>query len=157
MELEELQAAYKRERDPYVRERILIVTWLRKGMTTYEAAELLACPQSKVVYWKGRFEREGLDGLKTKPRMGKPKKLSKDARRKIEGRLEENPYGWTVREVRELIREEGGVTYSKRHVIRLMHKWGFERIRPRERHISADEEEREAFLKTTRSCWVKPD
>jgi putative transposase len=155
MDVEELQTAYKRERDPYVRERLLIVTWLKKGMTTYEAAELLGCPQSKVAYWKGRFEKEGLEGLRTRPRMGKPKKLSKDARKKIERRLEENPYGWSIREVRELIREEGNVTYSERHVIRLMHKWGFERIKPRQRHVSADEEEREAFLKT-KSCWVKP-
>jgi len=153
MNVAELQAAYKREKDPYVRERILIVMWLKKGMTTYEVAELLGCPQSKVAYWKSRFEKEGIKGLRTRPRMGKPKKLSENVREKIEKKLEENPYGWSIKEVRELIREVGGVTYSERHVIRLMHKWGFKRIRPRQRHVSADD--KESFFKTTQFCWVK--
>jgi hypothetical protein len=33
-------------------ERLLMMIWLKKGKTTYEVADLLGCPQSKVMYWK---------------------------------------------------------------------------------------------------------
>lgn len=156
MDVNKLQDLYKKERDADVRERILIVTWLKKGKTTYEVADLLGCPQSKVMYWKTRFKKEGVEGLKTKPRPGKPKKLPEEAQNRITKKLEENPYGWTTKLVMGMIREEDGVKYSERHVVRLLHKWGFERITPRQRHVAADEDEREAFLKTPRFCWVKP-
>jgi transposase len=52
-----------------------MIVWLKKGKTTYEIADLLDCPQSKVMYWKTRFEKEGLEGLKTRPRSGKPSQL----------------------------------------------------------------------------------
>lgn len=154
MDVEELKSAYKVEKDPYVRERLLIVAWLKKGMTTYEAAELLGCPQSKVAYWKGRFEKEGLEGLRTRPRPGQPKKLSEELRGRIVKKLEESPYGWTTRSVMEIIRREGNVQYSERHVVRLMHKWEFEQIRPRQRHVLADEKERKKFFKKPESYWL---
>lgn len=154
MDVSKLQELYKQERDADLRERLLIVTWLRKGKTTYEVADLLGCPQSKVVYWKQRFEKEGLEGLRTRPRLGQPKKLSEELQSRIVRKLEENPYGWTTRGVMEVIRRDSSVKYSERHVIRLMHKWGFERIKPRQRHVLADEIERKKFFKKPESCWV---
>jgi len=154
MDVSKLQELYKKERDADLRERLLIVIWLKKGKTTYEVADLLGCPQSKVAYWKLRFEKEGLEGLRTRPRPGQPKKLSEELQSRIVKRLEENPYGWTTRAVTEIIRREGGVVYSERHVIRLMHKWGFERIKPRQRHVFADERERKRFFKKPGSYWL---
>ncbi len=59
MDVDELQSRYRSERDLDIRERILMIIWLKKDKTTYEIADLLDCPQSKVMYWKARFEKEG--------------------------------------------------------------------------------------------------
>jgi transposase len=39
---------------------------------------------------------------------------------------EEGVSSWSTTHVRELIRRKAGVTYTLRHLIRLMHRWGFE-------------------------------
>ncbi len=154
MDVSKLRELYRQERDADLRERLLIVMWLKRGKTTYEVGDLLGCPQSRVVYWKRRFEEEGLEGLKTRPRPGQPKKLPDELQSRIVKKLEENPYGWTTRGVTEIIRRDGHVEYSERHVVRLMHKWGFERITPRQRHVLADERERKKFFKKPESYWL---
>jgi len=154
MDVSELQELYEKERDADLRERLLIATWLKKGKTTYEVADLLSCPQSKVMYWKSRFEKEGLEGLRTRHRPGQPKKLSEELQDRIVKKLEGNPHGWTTRSVIELIHRDGNVKYSERHIIRLMHKWGFERIKPRQRYVLADERERIRFFKKPGSYWL---
>lgn len=55
-----------------------MIIWLSKGKTTYEVADLLDCPPSKVMYWKSRFENEGMGGLKTRSRSGKAPKILED-------------------------------------------------------------------------------
>ena len=37
-----------------------MIIWLEKGKTSYEVGGLLDYPQSKVRYWKNRFEKEGV-------------------------------------------------------------------------------------------------
>jgi transposase len=106
------------------------------------------------MYWKTRFEEESLKGLKTRPRSGKPPKLS-DAEENILRQKLESINSWQTRWVRDLIYQETGVTYSERHVVRLLHKWGFERITPRREHEKASKEEREAFKKRRERYWTR--
>lgn len=154
MNVSKLQCQYKVENDPDIRERLLMVIWLKKGKTSYEVADLLDCPQSKVMYWKSRFEKEGLDGLRTRHRSGKPPKLTRKDRKNIIEKLESTGY-WQTKWVMDLIYQETGVVYSERHVVRLLHAWGYERIRPRKEHVQADEKERRKFSKKPDSYWVR--
>ena len=154
MDVNNLQYRYNVERDPDVRERLLMIIWLAKGKTSYEVGELLDCPQSKVMYWKGRFEQEGADGLRTRPRSGKPPKVLKDDMNLIRRKLESGDY-WQTKWVNDLIYQEAGVVYSERYVVRLLHAWGFEKIRPRKEHIQADEKEWNDFSKKTSWYWIR--
>lgn len=150
-----LQRKYKKERDPYIRERILMIIELKRGESTYSVAKRLGCSQAKVVYWKHRFRKDGLNGLKTKPRSGKPRKLSDRDIANIKRRLGRSPYGWKTKAVREIIYKDYGVMYCYRHVMRLMHKWGFGLIRPRKKNIAAaDEKEIETFKKMPKKLWI---
>lgn len=148
MVTKKLQQIYKIEKDAKVCERLLMIIWLKEGKTTYKVAELIGCYQSKVMYWKKRFEREGVDGLKTRQKAGKPKEISEEDEIRIKHKLSENPYGWNTKSVIELIKEESSLEYTRRHVNRLINKWGFRRIRPRKKHIAADEKEQKAFKKS---------
>ena len=65
-----------------IRERILMIVWLKSGKSTYEVGDLLFCPHSKVVYWKKRFESGGIDGLKTLKRSGGLDQLTSRQRKK---------------------------------------------------------------------------
>ena len=153
MDKEELWEHYRKETNGNVRERTLMIIWLEEGKTTYEVGELLNCPQSKVAYWKKRFEEEGLVGLRTRERSGKPSRLSNEDEERIRERLE-TVNSWQTKWVRDLIHKEAGVVYSERHVVRLLHAWGFGRIVPRKGHILADEREQEQFSKKPGSYWT---
>ena len=66
----------------------------------------------------------------------------------IRSKVLENENGWTVREVRELIRKDAKVTYTERHVYRLLHTWGTRAVVPEKRLAhKASLEERLAFKK----------
>ena len=52
MVTKKLGKIYKTKKDANVRERLLMIIWLKEGKTTYEVAELIGCYQSKVMYWK---------------------------------------------------------------------------------------------------------
>jgi transposase len=148
-----LQEVYRKEKDGTIKERLLMVIWSKTKISSHEIGKRLNCPHSKVLYWLNRFEKEGIDGLRTKPRSGKPPKLSKEAADRIRHKLE-SINCWQTTWVRDLIYKENGVTYSRRHIVRLLHSWGFERITPRKEHRLADKQEQKEFLKKPRSYWV---
>ena len=151
--IEELWEKYRQEKDGLIRERLLMVIWMKESVSSYEVGNRLGCPHSKVLYWKCRFDKEGFSGLKTRNRSGKPSKLPKAEKRRIKQILGEGNW-WKTKWVSDLIYNETGVVYSQRHVVRLLHAWGFEKIKPRKEHAKADELERGEFSKKTKAVWV---
>lgn len=149
----DLWKAYREETDCDVRERLLMVVWSSEGVSSYEVGRRLNCPHSKVLYWTARFEKEGLSGLKTRSRSGKPPKLPEDSEKRIREIITSGS-GWQTKTVKEVIYRESGITYSQRHVVRLLHQWGLEQITPRKRHPMASEEEQREFEKKPRSYWI---
>jgi len=144
---EELKAAYGREKDLKVKERMKMAWGVLEGLSTYEVAERLRCPQPNVVYWKKRFLEEGLEGLKDRPRSGRPPKVASWKLGRVKTLIEKKQC-WTATEVTRLIYEKTGVQYSLMHVTRLLHSWGLSKQRPRRKHINAaSDEEVERFKK----------
>lgn len=142
-----LSSAYKAETDPKVRERILMIKMLKEGKTSVNVGKEFSCPHSKVLYWKYRFEEEGLSGLRTREQTGRPPKIPKEKMERIRTVIDGKEW-WTVKVVRELIHKEEGILYSIRHMQRLMHAWGFGIIRPSKKHVNkASKEEIRVFKK----------
>ena len=152
--MERLYQAYKAEEDAKVKERILMNVRLLEGKSTYEVGDELHCVPSKVQYWKTRFREERVEGLRDRPRSGRPRLLSRRKEEMIQRIIEgprvskEGVSSWTTTHVRALIRRRAGVAYTRRHIIRLMHRWGFEKIKPRPEHCRA-------ASKTTRHRFFK--
>ena len=66
----------------------------------------------------------------------------------VKRKVVKNECGWTVKEVREMIRKEADVAYTERHIYRLMQKWGVRAIVPDKRLLhKASLEERLEFKK----------
>lgn len=132
-EISLLKKAYKKETDGKIRERILMVRYTYEGRTLRSIGEMLQCDHALVIFWKKRYASDGLDGLKTRPRSGKPTLLSRRQeaaiKKKISGDNPANP--WTTKRVCELIKKETGIQYTQRHVQRMLHKWNFNLLVPR--------------------------
>ena len=106
--------------------------------------------------WLKRYEKEGLEGLKNRPRAGRPSKLSKEDICSIKTTLKESSQGWTTKQVEGLIIKKSGIKYHHTHIYRILRRWGFKRKVPRKVHVNtASVEEKEAFKKRpNRYLWT---
>ena len=142
-----LDEAWRAEKNLKVRERILMVLKLHNGLSSYDVGRQHNCPHSKILYWKYRFEQEGLTGLRDRPKPGRPPKIPSREIERIRRIVEGKEYT-TATEVLKLVHEQTGVRYSLMHITRLLHSWGLSRKRPDRRHINAaSDEEVERFKK----------
>jgi len=150
---QELETAYRQEADPRTKERLLFVLRVEgDGQVPAHAARELRRSRPWASYWLGRYAREGVDGLRDKPREGRPPKLPKAVQLEIRRELSSRKEGWTTEQVTRLIEGRGHVTYHFTHVYRLMHRWGFSEKVPRKRHVNtASLEDKLDFKKRTRS------
>ena len=66
----------------------------------------------------------------------------------IRRELSENPSGWKVKEVMNIIYEKTGIKYHEVHVYRLLHKWRFGPKVPKKRFVNAaSKQEKKQFKK----------
>jgi len=146
----ELKEHYRREEDAKVKERLLLILRVEvDGAIPASVAKQLHRSRPWASYWLERFSKEGLEGLRDKPRSGRPSKLPVKVVMSIRRRLSESREGWTTRQVQELVAKMGcGVTYHYTHIYRLLHRWGFKLKAPRRRHIgTASKMEKTVFKK----------
>jgi putative transposase len=95
-----------------------------------------------------RYSNDGMLGLKNKPRSGRPADVPVEKLLEVRKELSENPSGWKVKQITNIIYERTDVRYHEVHVYRLLHKWGFKPKVPQRRFINtASKEEKEAFKK----------
>ena len=72
-----LLSLYKKEKDPEVRDRILLnVLVKRDGMSVTWTALHLGMAPSWGVKWHSRYLKEGIAGLQTRTRSGRPPRIS---------------------------------------------------------------------------------
>ncbi len=122
-----LKKAFKIEKDAKILKRILMIMYALKKETIRDVGKRLNCSHPTVLYWRERYEKEGLEGLKTRPKSGKPRKVS----RRQESNLKrifskENPEKpWTTKRATHVIAEKTGVNYSQRQATRILHRWTF--------------------------------
>ena len=125
--IEFLKKSYKKEKDAKVKERMLMIVYVSQKDTLRDVAEKLHCDHKLVLYWKRRYENEGLEGLKTRPKSGKPRKISRRQEsnlKKIFSNENQNKH-WTTKRASNLIAEKTGVNYSQRQVTRILKRWNF--------------------------------
>ena len=146
---EALEKAYWEEKDADVSRRMLLVLKVRcDGTKQSHAAKELRRDKSWATIWLRRFDKEGLDGLTTRPRSGRPPKVAHETLAKVRRNVSKWKSGCRVEEVRQLIRKESRVTYSERQVYRIVHGWRFRSVMPEKRFVNeASDEERALFKK----------
>lgn len=148
----DLEFFYKKEKNPHVKERLLMIIHIKEGWVSREVARIVKKSHVAVAYWVNRFNEEGIEGLKDKPRSGRPTKIAKNEFKLLWNDIRRQPKEfdykqqfWSTKLLRIHIREKYGKSYSDRHVQRIFHKLGFSLIKPRPRHIKASKKEEIEF------------
>lgn len=150
----QITATIRRVKEPLIRERLFMIQ-ASYSEPLRDVAKKYGCTHGKVDFWKKRYEADGLRGLYTKPRSGRPPKIAKNQSIEIRRivRRHNIKQGWRTQQVRKVIVEKTGVTYSFRHVIRIIQSWGMAKIKPRPRSAFSKQEDRDTFIKKTRTTW----
>jgi putative transposase len=145
-----LSQAYRNEKDADLRERILLVRFVREDKREASTVAEKELHRSRwwAYKWLKRFDNAGLEGLKNKHRSGRPPEVSEETSTMIRKELSENQSGWMAKEVMNLIYERTGVKYHEVHIYRLLHRWGFSPKVPRMRFVNiASKQEKNKFRK----------
>ena len=141
---------YKRESDPNVKERLLLVLKVEGGggMIPACVAKELNRSRTWASDWIARYSKEGTKGLKNRPKSGRPPKLPEEIALKIKRKLKESKQGWSTKQVEDMITKESGVKYHYIYIYRLLHKWGFKEKVPKRVHVNtASKEDKDRFKK----------
>ena len=147
-----LAELYKRESNTKVKERLLLILRV-EGDEQLPARVVKAIYRSKpwASYWLDRYNKEGIEGLRDKPKSGRVPDLPLEIAIKIRKKLTESKQGWSTKQVNDMIVQESGIRYHYTHVYRLLHKWGLKQKVPRKVHVNtASEQEKGQFKKEQR-------
>jgi transposase len=154
---ESFEKIYRYEQDVKSKERMLLVlNVVYQGKVSAQVARDLHRSKAWASDWLKRYDKEGINGLKTRQKSGRPSELSEEVVYQIKKALKESNQGWTTKQAEELIVKKSGIKYHYIHIYRILRKWGFKQKVPRKVHINtASQEEKEAFKKRqNRYLWI---
>lgn len=140
-----------------VARRLMAVRAAMLGRTAGQVAAEVLRSERQVRNCVARYNAEGTDGLADRAGRGRKGPLTPEQEETLKMRLRagatESDGVCTLRgeDVRRILREEFGVVRSLQAVYDLLHRLGFEVLRPRPRHPAADASAQEAFKKASPS------
>jgi putative transposase len=152
---------YRNEPDTKTKERMLLVlNVVYNNIIPSQAARDLHRSRAWASDWLKRYDEEGIEGLKDRTKSGRPIGMSEEIIYQIKKELKEsNSYGWTTKQVEELIIKKSGIKYHYTHIYRILRKWGFKQKKlPRKVRVDAvagSQEDKEIFKKRLpRYLWI---
>ena len=127
--------AYRSEKDPKIRARILAVHMVRvRRKSINETAADLMQSEKWVHNWLKRYDQGGLDNLRDLPRPGRPRTVPKET---VDGIIDRMvPSGCTPAALQRLIHEETGVKLHITYVRKILCRRGLSPKRPQKIHVN---------------------
>jgi transposase len=112
-----LDKVYNDERDVDIKERILLIRRVITDKQHIESAvQGLHKSRAWAYKWYKRYKDKGLEGLKDKPRSGRPPLVEHDLMIKIRKELEASNTGWDFRQVMDIIQKRTSIKYHELHI-----------------------------------------
>ena len=134
-----LQKALKEWKDFSEVRRVHALRLSQRRWPVPQIAQALDCTLWSVRHWIDLYEAEGLEGLRTKPRSGRPPKVDEHYRQTLRATLETPPRTlglpfnrWTLPRLGIYMDKKTGVTVSSGHMSRLLKGLGY--VYKRARH-----------------------
>jgi transposase len=138
-----------------VARRLAAVRLALLGQTAAGVAEQVLLSERQVRTWVARYHAGGPDALADRTGRGRKAPLAADQEQRLRDRLRAGPTGadgvcaLRGEDVRRILREEFGVPRSLQATYDLLHRLGFEPLRPRPRHPKADAAAQDRFKKVS--------
>ncbi|MFC1781646.1 transposase [Planctomycetota bacterium] len=158
---QELQTLYRTEKNARLARRIHAVYLAAKGLSCPQIMIITGAARRTIQQWVRKYNKQGIDGLKDKPRPGQPTKLPRKAELRFCKRIEAAPTkkdGVSVLNgpaIRRILEHEFGVLYSIQGLYDLLHRLGYSCLCPRPQHEKADPQLQEQLKKTSSKHWMK--
>jgi transposase len=127
------------------------------GHTAPDIAEQVLLSERSVRAWVARYNAGDTDALFDRPGRGRHKPLTDEQEQQLKDRLRAGPSAadgvCTLRgqDVRRILEDEFGVVRCLQAVYDLLHRLGFEPLRPRPRHPKADPAAQDRFKRASPS------
>ena len=148
----ELRQLARRERDGRVCVRLLLIAHLLDGMAREDAARAVGLGRQAAYDWPPRFNAEGLDGLRDRPRAGRPRKVDAATGAALKARIlagadlaRDGVVAFRGVDVQRLLKEEFGIAQSLAATYQVLHRLALSWLAPRPRHPRSDATAQESF------------
>jgi transposase len=152
---QQLQRLADQESRADLAKRLRTVFLAKQGFTASEVSRCTGFSPRSVQEWVGRYNREGLSGLETKPGRGRKPPLTpveaEQLKRRIDAGSLPDDGVCTLRgkDVQLILQREFGRLRSLNAVYGLLHRLGYSSLVPRPQHSEADPTAQEEFKKSS--------
>jgi transposase len=150
----ELRRLARRERDGRVSARLLALANALEGLPREEAARLAGMTGQTLGDWVHRCNAEGVEGLRDRPRPGRPCALDEGRQAALKALILKGPklerdgcVAWRARDLCGLVERRFGVRYSETGMLRLLKGLDLSWQKARPIHPEADPKAQERFKK----------
>ena len=154
MSAEELRACAASEADPRVCRRMLAIANALDGLDRASAAERAGMERQALRDAVRRYNAQGLEGLRDRPRSGRPPKLDPGRQAALKAEVLRGPdpekdglSRYRAVDLCDLVDKRSGVRYSESGILNLLHGLDLSWRKARPRHPLADPKAREEFKK----------
>ena len=150
----ELRRRARRERDGRVSARLLALANALEGIPREEAARLAGMTGQTLGDWVHRYNAEGVEGLRDRPRPGRPCALDGGQQAALKAMVLRGPdlerdgcVAWRARDLGALVEARFGVRYGESGMLKLLKGLDLSWQKTRPVHPEADPKAQERFKK----------
>jgi len=148
------------EKDGKVASRLFGLANILDGMDRERAAKLAGMTRQTLRDWVHRYNENGIEGLKDRPKGHAKRALTPEQEKELEALVFQGPKGslvrWRCLDLQGEIKKRFKVHYHERSVGKILRRLGFVRLSVRPIHPEGDKEAQEAFKKSLPIVWQKP-
>jgi transposase len=151
-----LRMLARRERDGRVSGRLLALANALDGMSREAAARAAGMDRQTLRDWVHRYNAEGIEGLRDRPRPGRPCALDEGRQAALKALILKGPklerdgcVAWRIRDLCRLVEDRFGVRYGETGMLRLVKSLDLSRQKARPVHPEADPKAQERFKKSS--------
>lgn len=146
----ELQSLIRKEKLARLANRFRAILLAIRGRTAKEVAHDLCVSPRSVQEWVRRFNEGGPEALNDRPKPGQPRRLTHDQEIEVVRWMDDGPddpglSSWSGPLIRDRIEEHFGKPMSLAGAYKLLHRLGYEPLRPRPQHRKSDPEAMRAW------------
>jgi transposase len=136
--------------------RMLAIALVLEGSSREAAARAVGAQHQTLRDWVIRYNAEGLEGLKSRPKPGRTPRLRGAHLAEFDRLVEDGPdvavdkvVRWRCADLQAVAKDRFGVHLSERSIGRILGQLRFVRLSVRPQHPDADEAAQEAFKTTS--------